>query len=86
MRTAKERGDIAAASENLDALRQQKADLESEFNAELQILEGSTDPLKQAIASAAERPRKADVSVRLVALVWLPHWRTPDGAIHSAFS
>ena len=84
-RTVKEQADIAAASENLDALTQQKADLEAEFNAEMQALEGSTDPLKQPVEKAAKRPRKSDIAVRLVALVWIPYWKSPDGAIRPAF-
>ncbi|MBP1623950.1 MAG: uncharacterized protein H6Q07_1970, partial [Acidobacteria bacterium] len=84
-RTVKEQSDIAAASENLDALTQQKADLEAEFNAEMQTLEGSTDPLKQPVETTAKRPRKSDIAVRLVALAWLPHWKTPDGAIRPAY-
>ena len=78
-RTMKESGDIASASENLQSLHQQKTDLEAEFNAEMQALEGSTDPSKQAIETVAERPKKADVAVRLVALVWQPCWKTKDG-------
>jgi hypothetical protein len=78
LRTVKERTDIAAASENLDVLLQQKADLEAEFNAEMQALEGSTEPSKQVIDTVAERPKKADVAVRLVALVWCPQWKTKE--------
>jgi hypothetical protein len=78
-RTMKETSDIAAASENLDALSQQKADLEAEFNSEMQALEGSTDPSKQAIETVSERPKRTDVSVRLVALLWCPYWKTGDG-------
>ena len=85
MRTAKERSDIETASENLEVLQQQKADLESEFQAEMKGLEGSTDPVQQKIESVAKRPRKSDVAVRLVALVWLPHWKTPDGTIRPAY-
>jgi hypothetical protein len=85
MRTAKERTDIAVASENLEVLRTQKSDLESEFNAELAALEGSTDPLRQTIEMLALRPKKTDIAVRFTALVWLPHWRTPEGAIRPAF-
>ncbi len=77
MRTVKERSDIAAASENLDALRQQRNDLEAEFNAETQILSGSIDPQLQTIETAVMRPKKADVHVRLVSLAWLPQWKTP---------
>jgi hypothetical protein len=85
MRTAKERSDVAAASENLNALSQQKADLEAELNGEIQTLEGTTDPLTLKIEAAAQRPKKADISVRLVALVWLPHWQLQDGSMHPAF-
>ncbi len=85
MRTAKERSDIATATEDLSALQQQKADLESEFNAEMQALEGTTDPLKQAIETVAQRPKKTDIAVRLVALIWLPHWRTTEGTIRPAY-
>jgi hypothetical protein len=85
MKTAKEHSDITAASENLDVLQQQKTDLEAEFHAELQSLEGTADPVKQTIETVAQRPKKADVSVPLVALTWLPHWKTPDGAIRPAY-
>ena len=79
MRTAKERTDIAAASENLEALMQQKAGLEAQLDEELKALEGSADPLKQTIETVAERPRKSDIEVRLVSLVWIPSWKTGDG-------
>jgi hypothetical protein len=85
MRTAKERSDIAAASENLDVLQQQKADLEAAFNVEVNAFEGSSDPLKQKIETVAQRPRKSDIAVRFVALLWLPHWKTPDGTISPAY-
>jgi hypothetical protein len=74
MKTVKEQSDIAAASENLEALQSQKADLESEFNAELEAISGSADPMLQKIESVALRPKKTDVNVRLVSLVWLPQW------------
>lgn len=85
MRTAKEKTDVAAASENLDVLHQQKADLEAELNSEIQILEGTTDPQAQKIEIVSQRPKKADVAVRLIALVWLPHWQSQDGSIHPAY-
>ena len=71
---------MAAASEDLDALQQQKTDLEAEFSAEMKALEGSADPLQQAIETIPKHPRKTDIDVRLVALVWHPHWKIPGGA------
>ncbi len=81
VRTAKEKADIAAAEENLDALRLQKEALEGEFAAEVQTLEGSADPTRQAVEPAPLKPRKADVRVRLVALVWFPCRNGPDGRV-----
>jgi len=72
MRTAKERSDIAAAADNVEALQQQRADLEAEFSAEMKVLEGATDPLLQKIEAVVKRPRKTDIAVRLLALVWIP--------------
>jgi hypothetical protein len=86
MQTARERSDIESASENLDVLRQQRAELESEFNAEMKTLEATGDPALQKVEVKSEAPRKTDVNVRLVALVWLPHWKTPEGEIRPAFS
>ncbi len=85
LRTAKERADIESASENLDALQQQKSDLEAEFNAELKALESSADPLSQAIETVSQRPKKADVNARFISLVWFPYWKTPDEKLIPAF-
>jgi hypothetical protein len=85
MRTVKERSDIAAASENLSALQQQRADLEADFNAEMVPLRGSIDPMGQVVETIAQRPKKTDISVRLVALVWAPYWKTPEGVLRPAF-
>jgi hypothetical protein len=79
LRTAKEQREIAGANENLESLREQRGQLEAEFNAELQTLESSTDPLLQKIETVAQRPKKSDVTVRLVALTWVPCWKTADG-------
>jgi hypothetical protein len=85
MRTAKESSDIAAASENLDALQQQKADLEAEFNEEMKSLDGTIDPQLQKVEVVAQRPKKTDIALRFVGLVWLPHWQTPEGSIRPAY-
>ena len=38
----------------------------------------SDSPAEQVIDTVAERPKKADVAVRLVALVWCPQWNTKE--------
>lgn len=85
MRTSREQSDIAVASENLEVLRRQRENLESEFNLEMQVLESSTDPLKRIIETATLRPKKADIRGRMVALLWIPYWKTPQGVLQPAF-
>jgi len=86
MQTAKERADIESASENLDVLRQQRAQLEAEFAEETKALESSADPSAQRIDVSTQTPKKSDVAVRVVALVWMPHWKTVEGDIRPAYS
>jgi hypothetical protein len=79
VRTAKEQADIGAAEQSVDMLREQLQDLENEFNAEMQAITAATDPTQVEIEKSSIRPKKTDVKVRLLALLWLPHWTTSDG-------
>jgi hypothetical protein len=74
-RAIKESQDVGQAEENVAALRQQLADLESQFKSESEMLAESTDPLNEKLASIAIKPAKANIAVKLVALAWIPHWR-----------
>jgi hypothetical protein len=78
-RVLKERQDITRASDTEEALRQQLADLEAEFTSEMAALEAKTDPQTERLDAVNVKPKKSDVSVRLVALVWLPQWHDPQG-------
>ncbi|MCI0483409.1 MAG: ATP-binding protein [candidate division NC10 bacterium] len=78
-RVLKERQDITRASDTEQALRQQLADLEAEFKSEMAALEAKTDPTTEPLESVAVKPKKADIAVRLVALVWVPQWHDPQG-------
>jgi len=85
MRTAKEQGDLSNANESLEILQQRLADLQNEFESEMQAIEASTDPLQQKISSTTIRPKKTDIKVRLVALLWLPHWIDANGHASPCF-
>ncbi len=79
MRTAKEHGDISNAEESLEVLQTHLAEMESELNQEISLIEEQTDPMQQTLESVALRPKKTDISIRLTALLWLPYWQTLDG-------
>jgi hypothetical protein len=70
-RTMREAEDVKRAAENVDALKQQLADLESQLQAETQALAASFDPAQEPLERVVLKPKKAEISVQLVALVWV---------------
>ncbi|MEM4656802.1 MAG: hypothetical protein QXX77_00075 [Candidatus Methanosuratincola sp.] len=70
-RTAKQREDVESSRENLEALQKERATLEEEFDSEIKALE-KCDPLREELQKISILPRKGDVAVRLLALVWTP--------------
>jgi hypothetical protein len=77
-RVLKERQDIGRARANLEAVRQQKADLAAQLEAEVDRA-GGVDPLAAELETVAIKPSRSNVAVRLVALAWVPSWRDPRG-------
>ncbi|MHB1007251.1 MAG: ATP-binding protein [Chloroflexota bacterium] len=65
-------GDVGRAQETMGALRSQLDDLESEFRSEADALEAALDPASEELEPIAVRPKKADIVVDTVALVWVP--------------
>jgi hypothetical protein len=70
-RTLGEREDVAREKEQLEALRRELAALEAELAVELDGLRASFDR-EPELEEIVIRPRKSDVGVERVALVWVP--------------
>ena len=85
-RAIKESKDVGQAEENVSALQQQLADLESQFKTEADALAAATDPLNEKLETVSLKPTKANIVVKLVALAWTPHWRDSGGATVPAWS
>ncbi len=85
-RAIKESKDVGQAEENVSALQQQLADLESQFKTEADALAAATDPLNEKLETVSLKPTKANIVVKLVALAWTPHWRDSGGAMVPAWS
>jgi hypothetical protein len=69
-RASKERDDVRHAEADLEAVRKQVAQLEAELAEELRSLEGSFDPATVAVEVVEVKPRKSDLAVEDMALVW----------------
>jgi hypothetical protein len=84
-RAAREREDIARAEESAGVLKEKLAALEAEFEAEAAALQGAIDPASLAIEEKRIAPRKADIAVSSVKLVWTPWKVRADGSVGAAF-
>lgn len=78
-RVMKESQEVSHAAENVATLQQQLTDLESQFKAESDALMAATDPLTETLDLMSLKPSKSNITVRLVALAWVPTWRAADG-------
>lgn len=84
-KSMKESGDVTRARESAEALRRQAFDLETQFREEARKIQESIDPLTEALESVALKPKKSNITAKLVALVWAPYWREADGSLYSAW-
>jgi hypothetical protein len=71
-RTAKQAGDVGRANETVEAVQQQVRDLDAQLQEELSAAQEATDPASEKLETLTLRPKKSDVTVRRVMLVWVP--------------
>ncbi|HXW09764.1 MAG TPA: hypothetical protein VD737_04060 [Steroidobacteraceae bacterium] len=71
-RIGKERTDVAHAEADLTSVREQYAALEAELEAEVSRLESTLDPAAIQLETVTVKPRKSDIEVAELALVWHP--------------
>ncbi|MBL8267136.1 ATP-binding protein [Steroidobacter sp.] len=71
-RLGKESGDVGRAEENREVIEQRLTDMQSELEAEVARLRNDLDPANVTIEQTSVKPRKTDIDVKTVALVWVP--------------
>jgi len=71
-RTAKEAQDITRARETVEALRGHLAALEAQFETEAGAIADGTGAQAEALESLRLKPKRGQIAVSLVSLVWAP--------------
>jgi len=71
-RANRQRGDIGRAEDKADVVREQAAELDREFAAEIAALRSDVDPTMLPLEEVVIRPVKADLTVDQLFLVWEP--------------
>ncbi|MCA9294311.1 MAG: hypothetical protein KDA20_10900 [Phycisphaerales bacterium] len=70
-RTAKERGDVKHAEESLEDVQQDMERLDQEFHVELEKVREAMGEDDIDITTTVVRPRKSDIEIKDVALLWM---------------
>lgn len=71
-RSMKESSDINRAQDTVESLKQQLTDLENDLNTQIEQLNLKLDPQQETFETYELRPKKTNINVRLVSLVWAP--------------
>ena len=85
-RAGRERQDVVRAKDQLSLLYAKLEALEAEFRQEIGKIELSIDPDDLTLEELLVRPRKSDIAVADIAVVWWPWRMGSDGLIEPAFS
>jgi hypothetical protein len=80
-RIARERQDITDAAEGVDVLKEQLAALDAEFKAETEKVQTGFTAESLPLEEIAVQPKKSEITVSQVALVWAPWIVRMDEAI-----
>jgi hypothetical protein len=78
-RIGRESGDVDRASESVEVVQQRQRDLQQQFAADTAALETRFDATTVALRKVQVSPRKSDIAVGEVALVWTPWHKGADG-------
>ena len=84
-RIGREKDDVSRADESLESLRQQLDSLQLECETECASLNQSMEASAVALRSVSVTPRKSDIAVGEIALVWAPWRKAVDGFPAPAF-
>lgn len=71
-RSMKESTDVDRAEENVEALQSQLNAMQAQVTDECDALVSTMDPQSEGLAPVALKPKKTNISVSLLALVWVP--------------
>ena len=74
-----EKGDVERAGENLEAMKQQLAEIEHEVESAAAALADSLDAGSVKLDTVSVTPRKSDISVGRIVLAWEPWREGADG-------
>jgi hypothetical protein len=84
-RIGRESADVDRAGESLEVVQTRRRELQQQFDADVAAIDRGTDASTVALRQVQVTPRKSEVAIGEVALVWTPWRRGTDGFPVQAF-
>jgi hypothetical protein len=84
-RILKEKKDVQMAKEKIRELEQKLSELQESLLEETDEVKAAVDPLTEKLDSVVIKPKKMDISITLLALVWVPYWKDKKGGLLPAY-
>jgi hypothetical protein len=84
-RILKEKKDVQMAVEKIQELEQKLSELHESLVAETEAVKAAVDPLTEKLETITIKPKKMDISITLLALVWVPYWKDKKGGLLDAY-
>jgi hypothetical protein len=85
-RSIDEAGDVKRADQAVGAAKQKIAEIDAQLQAEIDALKSRLDPDQETLQKVLVRPRKGDIAVDALGLVWMPQWKDASGSMTSAWT
>jgi hypothetical protein len=71
-RSMQQQSDVGRAKETVQAIQQQLDELDAAFKEEMAAMQSRVDPQTETLGTVVIKPKKTDIAVQLVSLVWAP--------------
>ncbi|MBN1375982.1 MAG: ATP-binding protein [Dehalococcoidia bacterium] len=84
-RSRKEAQDIKQATDTVESVKARLEQLDADFKADSAALETKMDMLTGELDKISLRPTKANISIKILALGWLPYWQGNDDKLTPAW-
>jgi hypothetical protein len=84
-RSMQQRSDVDRAKDTLKTLQKQRADLDAAFEEDVAALKSKIDPQTEDLETVVIKPKKTNISVQLLALVWAPTRQDTQGTWQPAW-
>jgi len=80
-RAMKQAQDVDLANASVEQIAKKQADLDAQFQTELDEAETAADPSTETFDPVVVRPTRTRISVQVVGLLWVPSWKDEKGQL-----